>query len=100
MRRLVTIDLASADLALFESFEAKVLQLVPKYGGRLEMRVRALDNSSETHLLYFPDAQSYDSYRSDPARVAALVEWERSGAKSTVIEVSEFPATAPLKPGH
>jgi hypothetical protein len=91
MRRLVTIDLASADLALFESFEAKVLKLVPKYGGRLEMRVRALDNSSETHLLYFPDVQSYDSYRSDPARVAALVEWEGSGAKSTVIEVSEFP---------
>ena len=68
MRRLVTIDLTGADLALFESFEAKVLQLVPKYGGRLEMRVRALDNSSETHLLYFPDAQNYDSYRSDPAR--------------------------------
>ena len=96
MLRLVTIDLASADLALFESFEAKVLQLVPKHGGRLEMRVRALDNSSETHLLYFPDAQSYESYRSDPARLAALGEWERSGAKSTAIEVSEFP----LERGH
>ncbi|HEY2534097.1 MAG TPA: hypothetical protein VGJ20_40275 [Xanthobacteraceae bacterium] len=96
MLRLVTIDLASADLPVFESFEAKVLQLVSKYGGRLEMRVRALDNSSETHLLYFPNAQNYDSYRSDPARLAALVEWERSGAKSTTIEVSEFP----LKRGH
>ena len=94
MLRLVTIDLAGAELALFKSFEAKVLQLVPKYGGRLEMRVRALDNSSETHLLYFPDAQSYEAYRADPARVAALVEWERSGAKSTVIEVAEFPVSA------
>jgi hypothetical protein len=90
MRRLVTVDLATADLALFESFEAKVLQLLPMYGGRLEVRVRAIDNSSETHLLYFPDAQSYESYRSDPARVAALGEWERSGAKSTSIEVLEI----------
>jgi hypothetical protein len=91
MLRLVTIDLASADLPVFESFEAKVLQLVAKHGGRIEMRVRALDNSSETHLLYFPNAQNYDSYRSDPARLAALAEWERSGAKSTAIEVSKFP---------
>jgi len=90
MRRLVTIDLANADLALFESFEDKVLQLLSKYGGRLEFRVRAFDNSSETHLLYFPDVQSYDAYRSDPARAAALGEWERPGAKSISIEVSEI----------
>ena len=93
MRRLVTIDLARANLRLFESYEAKVLPLVEKYGGRLELRVRSVDNCSETHLLYFPDTQSYEAYRTDPARAAALNEWERSGASSTSIEVLAFPMT-------
>ena len=91
MPRLVTIDLTRADLTLFESYEAKVLPLVEKYGGRLELRLRSVDGRSETHLLYFPDADSYEAYRADPARVAALSEWERSGASSTSIEVLAFP---------
>ena len=74
MRLLVTIDLTRADLGLFESYEAKVLPLVAKYGGRHELRVRSLDASSETHLLYFPDAHGYQAYRA--------------------IEVSPYPAKA------
>ncbi|MDB5460186.1 MAG: hypothetical protein JWO72_1927 [Caulobacteraceae bacterium] len=87
MRRLVTIDLAGADLAMFEAYEAKVLPLLEKYGARLEMRVRSVDGQCETHLLFFPDAQSVEGYRSDPNRVAVLTEWERSGAKSSIVEV-------------
>ena len=94
MRRLVTIDLTHADLSLFESYEAKVLPLVERYGGRLEMRLRAVDGASETHLLYFPDGQSYEAYRSDPDRVAILGEWERCGARASVIEVEVFPPGA------
>jgi uncharacterized protein (DUF1330 family) len=94
MRRLVTIDLTRADLGLFESYEAKVLPLVEKYGGRLELRVRSLDGSSETHLLYFPDAHCFEAYLADPVRVAALNEWERSGACATAIEVMTYPMNA------
>jgi hypothetical protein len=94
MRRLVTIDLTRADLGLFESYEAKVLPLLEKYGGRLELRVRSLDGSSETHLLYFPDAHGYQGYLADPVRVAALNEWERSGASATAIEVTAYPVNA------
>ena len=92
MRLLVTIDLKGADLTLFEDYEAAVLPLLTNYGARLEKRLRATDNSSETHLLFFPDAKALENYRADPARAALLPQWERSGAKSTAVEVKELPA--------
>jgi uncharacterized protein (DUF1330 family) len=80
--RLVAIDLSNADIPAFEAYEARVLSLVAQHGGRLEMRVRSLDGRVETHLLYFPDEQAFDCYRSDPRRIALASEWEKSGAKS------------------
>jgi hypothetical protein len=82
--RLVTIDLSQADLHVFERYEASVLALLPKHRGRLELRVRALDGQTETHLLYFPDEQAFDAFRSDPARLVLADEWKRCGALSTV----------------
>jgi hypothetical protein len=41
-----------------------------------------MDGRTETHLLYFPDEQAFDRYRSDPRRIALAPEWENSGAKS------------------
>ena len=82
MLRLVTIDLSYADLEMFERYESEVLRIVPKYGGRLEMRVRALDERKETHLLYFPDETAFERCRSDPARLALSSLWEQSRARS------------------
>jgi hypothetical protein len=90
MRLLVTIELKGADLAAFEAYEATVLPLLAKYGARLEMRLRALDDSSETHLLSFPNAEAFQGYLADPARAAALPQWVRSGAKSTAVEVRDI----------
>lgn len=87
MRRLVTIDLTAADIAAFGAYEATVLPLLARHGGRLEARVRALDGSSETHLLFFPDAQALEAYRSDPARLAAQDQWAACGAVAIVTEV-------------
>ncbi len=92
MRLLVNIDLTAADLAIFESYEATVLPLVAKHGGRLEMRVRTLDGFCETHLLFFPDEMSLEAYRSDPERVAVLSEWEASGARSARVAVEQVGA--------
>jgi len=89
MRLLVTIELKSADLAAFNAYEATVLPLLAKYGARLEMRLRALDDSSETHVLFFPNAEAFQSYLADPARAAARPQWELSGAKSTAVEVKD-----------
>ena len=92
MRLLVNIDLTGADLAMFEAYEAKVLPLLERHGGRLEMRVRSLDGSCETHLLFFPDDLSLEAYRSDPGRVSLLSEWEACGARSTRMAVEQVGA--------
>lgn len=90
MLRMVTIDLSDADIGAFEAYESKVLPLLPKHGGRVEMRIRSLDGRTETHLLYFPDAQAFERYRSDPSRLAVAHEWERSGARSVAHEVERI----------
>jgi len=87
---LVTIDLSQADLALFDAYEAKVLPLLGRYGARVERRLRATDRSSETHLLFFPDAASLAAYRADPDRLAAADDWGVSGATSVVSEVESL----------
>ncbi len=87
MQRLVTIDLTAADLAAFDAYEARVLPMLARHGGRLELRVRALDGSSETHLLVFPDATAFEAYRADPARLAVQDQWEACGAVAVVTEV-------------
>lgn len=87
MRRLVTIDLGRADLALFEAYEAAVLPLLARHGGRIEMRVRAADDSREVHLLHFPDETALSRFLADPDRIAHRAVWERSGATAEVIAV-------------
>ena len=87
MRLLVLIDLSAADLARFEAYEAQVLPLLATHGGRLELRVRAIDARSETHLLHFPDDAAFAAYRADPRRLALLPEWEAAGARAEIITV-------------
>ena len=91
MLRLVTIDLKAADLEAFERYEAKVLGLLPKHGGRLDLRVRALDGATETHLLDFPSETAFENFRSDPERLALSGDWERCGARSVVQLVERIP---------
>ena len=92
MLLLVTIDLSQADLAAFERSEAKALDLLPRYGGRLEMRVRTVDGQSETHLLSFPDEAAFEAFRSAPERLALAAEWEACGARSVVQPVARIGA--------
>jgi len=90
MLKLIVIDLSKSDQNLFTNYEDKVLALIPKHGGQLAMRVRSIDGYSGTHLIYCPDVQAFESFRSDPVRLAASSEWERSGARSVVTDVERI----------
>lgn len=81
------IDLSTADLPLFEAYEARVLALLGHYGARLEARLRSADGQSEVHLLDFPDAQALEAYRNDPVRIAAQPMWQACGAVAQSMEV-------------
>ena len=90
MHLLATIDLTDALLDAFNAYEAKVLPLLRNHGARLEMRVRSLDRKTETHLLFFPNAQAFANYRADPVRVLLQSEWEGCGARSSFLEVERI----------
>jgi uncharacterized protein (DUF1330 family) len=92
MRLLVTIDLSAADIAAFDRYERQALPLLASYGGELEMRVRALDRKSETHLLHFPDSAALAAFLADPTRQALRPDWDACGAKAMMVEVEELPA--------
>src|SRR6478735_9054039 len=87
---LVGIDLANADVALFEVYEARVLPLLETHGASLLERLRAADGRSETHLIDFPDAESLAAYRADAVRVAASPLWESCRASAVSKEVARL----------
>jgi uncharacterized protein (DUF1330 family) len=90
MLLLATFDLAAADVALFDEYEAAVLPLMDRHGGRLRFRVRSLDRESETHLVEFPDEEAFAAYRDDPDRQALQHLFERSRAVGRVTPVTEL----------
>jgi hypothetical protein len=59
--RLVTIDLANADLAAFKHYEGVVLALVPSYGGRESC---VFGRSTDGRPRPFPGAQNRQIDRS------------------------------------
>jgi len=89
MRKLVVLDLSSANIDLFESYERKVIPLLSKYKGNLELSVRSVDGTTETHVLYFPDNLRFEGFLSDPSRVALEIDWARSGAVSAISDVEQ-----------
>lgn len=91
MHLLVDVDLSSADIAMFDSYEAVVLDRLSAYGARIEMRVRSVDRQREVHLLFFPDADSLVKFRNDAIRQSVIDRWEKSGATSTSVEVDQVP---------
>jgi uncharacterized protein (DUF1330 family) len=89
---LATYDLSRADIALFEQYEAAVLPLLARHGGRLLQRVRSLDSVFELHLIAFDSETGFETYRIDPEREAARDLFERSGVESAITPVMALPA--------
>lgn len=89
MRKLVVLDLSSANTDLFESYERKVIPLLSKYDGKLELSVRSVDGAIETHVLYFPDTLRFEGFLSDPTRAALKDDWDRTGVVSTISDVEQ-----------
>lgn len=87
---LVEIDLSDADVALFETYEDKALALLERYNASLQMRVRSVDQLTETHVLYFDNRECFEAFLADPSRAAMKTQWEACKAISKVSEVTEI----------
>lgn len=96
MYKLVLINLKNADLSRFEKYEKQVLPVLEKYGARLDLALRSADSMTETHVLHFPDTESFDGFLSDPLRVSLQEDWKLTDAISTVMEVDKIDYTSLL----
>lgn len=86
---LLLARLPEGGLGAFDDYERVVLPLLAEYGGRLERRLRTVDDRVEAHLITFPGSENLAAYRADPRRLEAAPLLESSGAEVELLAVHE-----------
>lgn len=86
---LMLARLPEGGLDAFDAYEEAVLPLLAEYGGRLERRLRTLDDQVEAHLITFPTSDVLAAYRADPRRSDAAPLLEASGAAVELLAVRD-----------
>ncbi|GLF95418.1 hypothetical protein [Streptomyces yaizuensis] len=87
---LMLARLPEGGLGAFEAYESAVLPLLADHGGRLERRLRTVDDRVEAHLVTFPSGRDLAAYRVDPRRSAAAPLLESSGATVELLAVRDI----------
>lgn len=75
--------------AEFERFEIRAAEVMSRHGGRIERRISFAGKNDpsqpdEVHVVTFPDRESFERYRSDPA-IQALAELRARAIRETII---------------
>ncbi|MEV6055996.1 hypothetical protein [Streptomyces sp. NPDC052107] len=86
---LLLARLPEGRLDAFDAYESAVLPLLAEHGGRLERRLRTLDDRVEAHLVSFPGDEEFTAYRADPRRSFAAPLLESSGAAIELLAVRD-----------
>lgn len=86
---LMLARLPEGGLGAFDAYESAVLPLLAEHGGRLQRRLRTLDDRVEAHLVTFPSSEDFAAYRADPRRSTAAPMLESSGAVIELLEVRD-----------
>ncbi|WP_433455002.1 hypothetical protein ACQPXS_43560 [Streptomyces sp. CA-142005] len=86
---LMLARLPEGRLDAFDAYESTVLPLLAEHGGRLERRLRTLDDRVEAHVVSFPGDEDFAAYRADPRRSSAAPLLESSGAAIELLAVRD-----------
>jgi hypothetical protein len=76
-------------LSTFAAYEDHVLPILADYGGVLQRRLRSGDASVEVHVVSFPSAAAFASFREDPRRARHAPELEASGARIELLQLED-----------
>jgi hypothetical protein len=82
----------------FRRYERAVLPLLTDHGGAMQRRLRSEDGTVEVHMVGFPSAEAFASYRSDPGRERHADLLGSSGADIEVFELGDAPIDELLAP--
>ncbi|MCW2607416.1 MAG: N-acetyltransferase [Frankiales bacterium] len=86
---VVVVDLAAGAVPVFHAYEAGVLPLLERHGGRLERRLRTDDALTEVHVLSFASQEGYASYLADEERQAHRALLDGAQLVQRVLQVQD-----------
>ena len=84
---LLVIHLPADGVESFQRYEAAVLPLLADHHGRLDRRLRSADGQTEVHLVSFPSADHFESYRNDPRRAKQSHLLDKAHARLELYEL-------------
>jgi hypothetical protein len=85
----VLIDIPPEDAAIVPTYEDAVLPLLNRYGGRLQRRLRAVDQSAELHIICFDSREGQESFATDPSRLQLMRLLQGRMLRQRVLEVTD-----------
>ena len=86
---VLVVHLPADGVESFQRYEEAVLPLLADHHGRLDRRLRSADGRTEVHLVSFPSADHFESYRSDPRRAERAHLLEAAHARIELYEVTD-----------
>jgi hypothetical protein len=89
LRMVALVELAAGEIEAGQRYEDAVLGLLGRHGGRLERRLRTVDSRTEVHMLWFASRAGYDSFLTDPERLAYRASLGDAAPSGRVLEVHD-----------
>ncbi|BCJ40578.1 hypothetical protein GCM10010168_80880 [Actinoplanes ianthinogenes] len=83
------VEMADGHAEAGQRYEDDVLALLPRHGGTLERRTRDAAGGEEVHLIRFRDRAGYESFMTDPDRLALRATLGDAAPATRVIEVRD-----------
>ena len=91
---VMVADVPSDGVDRFQAYEAAVLPLLPRHGGRLERRLRTGDALTEVHVVRFASQEGYESYLADEERRSHRRLLDGLDVVQRLLVVDDVPVTA------
>ena len=86
---VLVADLPPGGAPAFSRYEAAVLPLLARHGGRLERRLRTDDGLCEVHVVSFDSREGYDGYLADEQRRRARTLLDGVDVAQRLLEVRD-----------
>ena len=89
MLLVAVVEMAAGRIEAGRAYEDQVLALLDRHDGVLERRMRDETGATEVHVIRFAGRAGYDSFLTDPDRLALRTTLGDAAPTTRVIEVSD-----------
>lgn len=83
------VEMAPGNAVTGQRYEDTVLGLLGRHGGSVERRMRSMDSATEVHIIRFRSRAGYESFMTDPDRLAYRDRIGDAAPTTRVLEVRE-----------